>query len=212
MNRKMRAALAVAATIGLATPAAALQPAAAQEKVGDRSLVKVLQADGNRFDRNWEDFDVLHRAVTTVLAAKPRSSVGVLADGDRALTAFLPTDRAFRDLVFQMTGQRPPGERVTFSRLASTAGVDMVEAVLLYHVVPGATVTYRQARQAGGAKLTTAAGSNLTVRALGDRVWLRDADTDDRNARVLRRLRNINQGNAQIAHGVDRVLRPLNLP
>jgi uncharacterized surface protein with fasciclin (FAS1) repeats len=211
-NRRTRAALALAAVIGLSVPAATLQPAAAQARAGDTSLLQVLQADGNHFDRNWGDFDVLHRAVTAVLAAKPKSAVGVLADGDTALTAFVPTDRAFRRLVFQLTGQRPHTERATFGRLVRAAGVDTVEAVLLYHVVPGATVTYRQALHANGAKLATAAGADLTVRVRHHKVRLQDADTNDRNPRVLRDLRNLNKGNVQIAHGINRVLRPIDLP
>jgi uncharacterized surface protein with fasciclin (FAS1) repeats len=211
-NRRTRAALALATTIGLAAPAATLQAAAAQDRAGDTSLLQVLRADGNHFDRNWGDFDVLHRAVTTVLGAKPKSAVGVLADGDTALTAFAPTDRAFRRLVFQLTGHRPHTERGAFNRLVSATGVDTVEAVLLYHVVPGATVTYRQALHADGAKLTTAAGADLTVRVRAHKVRLQDADTDDRNPRVLRGLRNLNKGNAQIAHGINRVLRPIDLP
>ena len=40
--------------------------------------------------------------------------------------------------------------------LASTLGIDTIENVLLYHVVPGATVTYRQALKSNGAVLNTA--------------------------------------------------------
>jgi len=43
-------------------------------------------------------------------------------------------------------------------------------------------------------------------------VILRDADTDDRNARVVEDRKNINQGNKQIAHGIGQVLRPVDLP
>jgi uncharacterized surface protein with fasciclin (FAS1) repeats len=214
-NRKTRAAIALAATVGLAVPATAPHAVAdddAADRARTRSLATVLQADGNRFDRNWGDFDVLHRAVTRVLADKPSSAVKVLADGDRALTAFLPTDRAFRRLVFQLTGHRPHSEKGTFHRLARTVGVDTVETVLLYHVVPGATVTYRQALKADGAKLPTAAGADLAVKVRGSQVRLRDADVDDRNPRVIRKLSNINKGNRQIAHGIDRVLRPADLP
>jgi uncharacterized surface protein with fasciclin (FAS1) repeats len=84
--------------------------------------------------------------------------------------------------------------------------------VLLYHVVPGATVTYRQALRSDGVKLTTATGADLTVRVRAHKVRLQDADTDDRNPRVLRDLRNLNKGNVQIAHGINRVLRPIDLP
>ena len=57
------------------------------------------------------DFDILDKAVHTVLAAKPRSAVAVLADGSVRLTAFLPTDRAFRGLVTDLTGHRRGTER-----------------------------------------------------------------------------------------------------
>ena len=172
----------------------------------------MLDADGNKFDKSWNDFDIVHRAATTVLGAKPDSAVGVLADGSTALTAFVPDDRAFRRLVFQLTGERPRNEHATFDQVAAL-GVDTVEAVLLYHVVPGATITYAQARGADGTELTTASSDlEVGVAVRGSRVWLRDLDEDDRNPRVLMRSRDINAGNKQIAHGISRVLRPTDLP
>ncbi len=30
---------------------------------GTTSLTEVLAADGNRYDRNWEDFDIVEKAV-----------------------------------------------------------------------------------------------------------------------------------------------------
>ena len=66
----------------------------------------MLAKDGSGFDRNWNDFDIVDNAVTAVLTAKPGSAVGVLADGNVALTAFLPTDRAFRNLASDLTGKR----------------------------------------------------------------------------------------------------------
>ena len=128
----------------------ALPAAPASAAPGQRSLATVLAADGHHFDRKWGDFDILDKAVMTVLAAKPDSAVGVLADGSSALTAFLPTDRAFRRLVHDLTGKRPRTEKATFNRLAKVAGVDTIEAVLLYHVVPGATITYSQAKASDG--------------------------------------------------------------
>lgn len=41
-------------------------------------------------------------------------------------------------------------------------------------------------------------------------VRLIDADTNDRDARVV--TFDVNKGNRQIAHSVDRVLRPIDLP
>ena len=74
----------------------------------------------------------------------------MLADGNTALTAFMPTDRAFQRLVRSLTGSTPRTEKKTFAAVAGL-GIDTVETVLLYHVVPGATVTYKQALKADGA-------------------------------------------------------------
>lgn len=176
---------------------------------GTRSLAAVLAKDGPGFDGNWNDFDIVDNAVTAVLTAKPGSAVGVLADGTVALTAFLPTERAFRHLASDLTGKHYTSESAVFADVASL-GIDTVEAVLLYHVVPGATVTYRQALQSDGATLTTASGGTVTVDVVGRCfVSLVDADPTDRNPYVVRA--NINRGNAQIAHGISEVLRPLDL-
>ncbi|HSU34244.1 MAG TPA: hypothetical protein VLJ88_01160 [Propionibacteriaceae bacterium] len=54
-----------------------------------------------------------------------------------------------------------------FRALASALGVETIESVLLYHVVPGATVTYRQALKSSGAVLSTAlAGSTIKVKVV----------------------------------------------
>lgn len=194
---------------------AATVPAQSAEKqaVGTRSLAKVLAADGNRFDKNPRDFDILDRAIRTVLKAKPDSAVGVLADGKVALTAFAPTDQAFRLLAQEVSGTTIKSERRVFATLAAAVpDVNTIEQLLLYHAVPGKTITYKQAKASNGAKLPTGAGANLRVRVRNGNVTLVDADKNDRNARVIPKLKNLNKGNRQIAHGIDRVLRPFDLP
>lgn len=178
---------------------------------GERPLAALLTADGNRFDRNGRDYDVVTEAVLAVLAAKPSSPVGVLADGSVPLTAFLPDDRAFRLLVKDLTGRWVWRESDVFRAVAGL-GIDTVETVLLYHVVPGATITERQALKADGARLTTAQGGTITVRVPYrgvPLVVLRDADRDDANP-VVRRF-DLNKRNKQVAHGITRVLRPVDL-
>jgi uncharacterized surface protein with fasciclin (FAS1) repeats len=212
MTRRLTTAVAVLGLAGAAAlvsaPAAAAH-GASHSSTGTRSLATVLAKDGAGFDRNWNDFDIVDNAVTAVLTAKPGSAVGVLADGKVALTAFLPTDRAFRHLASDLTGQRYRSESAVFAAVASL-GIDTVEAVLLYHVVPGATVTYRQALRADGAKLTTASGGVVTVDVVCRYfVQLKDADPNDRNPWVV--APDINKGNRQIAHGISEVLRPLDL-
>ena len=115
-------------------------------------------------------------------------------------------------LVEDLTGKHKRTERAVFATVARSFDVDTVEAVLLYHVVPGATVDYAQARRSDGARLPTALdGASVTVRVRDGKVKLRDLDRDDANARVIKAARNINKGNKQIAHGISRVLRPVDL-
>jgi uncharacterized surface protein with fasciclin (FAS1) repeats len=215
MNIRMIAtALAVTSSTALAATAVPAQASEAGSAPcpGTTSLAAVLAADGHHFDGSWNDFDIVDRAVSTVLKAKPGSAVAVLADGSQRVTAFLPTDRAFRRLVTDLTGTRPASERATFRAVAHGFDVDTIEAVLLYHVVPGATITYAQARQADGASLPTAlSGASVRVHVVDGRVKLRDLDPDAANARVLPGARNLNRGNKQIAHGISRVLRPVDL-
>jgi hypothetical protein len=177
--------------------------------LGTRSLAKVLAKDGSGFDHNWHDYDIVDNAVGAVLAAKPGSAVGLLADGKTPVTAFLPDDRAFRILVQDLTGKKPRTEKQTFKAVAGL-GIDTVETVLLYHVVPGTRINYRQALKADGVRLTMASGGIVRVDVRkGNRVKLLDADRNDANPRIVRK--NINKGNRQIAHGINRVLRPVNL-
>ncbi|MEK8105647.1 fasciclin domain-containing protein [Micromonospora sp. M12] len=139
----------------------------------------------------------------------------MLTDGTVALTAFIPTDAAFQQLVREITQARKvPSESATFTAVAGL-GIDTVESVLLYHVVPGATIDRRTAVRADGTDLTTALGATVEVDVrtylyVFRQVRLIDADTDDRDARVVGY--DVNRGNRQIAHAVDRVLRPIDLP
>jgi hypothetical protein len=204
-----------AAALGLA--AALVAPATASattQPLGERSLAEVLTSDGNTFDRNWYDYDIVTEAVLAVLDAKPDSDVGLLTDGSVPLTAFIPNDRAFQVLVKDLTGRWYWSESRVFSELAGAVGIDAIEQVLLYHVVPGATITKRDAVRANGATLTTAQGGTFTVRVYNK--WipiieLRDQDRNDVNPFLNSRALDINKGNKQIAHGIVFVLRPLDL-
>ena len=62
----------IATTLGLAaTAGVAAAPAATAADPGTRSLAAVLTSDGNRFDSNWYDYDIVTEAVLAVLGAKP---------------------------------------------------------------------------------------------------------------------------------------------
>jgi hypothetical protein len=202
-----------AAAVGLAAATIAPATAAAAEP-GNRSLAEVLTSDGNRFDRNWYDYDIVTEAVLAVLAAKPSSPVAVLTDGSTPLTAFIPNDRAFQVLVKDLTGRWYGSEEKVFTALAGAVGIDAIEQVLLYHVIPGATITKADAVKANGATLTTAQGGTFTVRVYNrwlPIIELRDQDPNDVNPYLNPRALDINKGNAQIAHGIVFVLRPADL-
>ena len=207
----------IATSLGLAaTAAVAAAPAATASGTapGTRSLAAVLTSDGNRFDRNWYDYDIVTEAVLAVLAAKPASPVGLLTDGTVPLTAFIPNDRAFQVFAHDLTKKWPTTEEKTFDALVAAAGVDAIEQVLLYHVVPGAAITKKAAVNANGAVLTTAQGATIKVRVYSRYlpiIELRDQDPNDVNPLLNPRALDINAGNAQVAHGIVFVLRPLDL-
>ena len=207
-------ALAGGAAVGLAPAASAATGTGTGTGTGTTSLASVLAADGAGFDRDWYDFDIVDNAVAAVLAAKPGSPVAVLADGTVPLTAFLPNDRAFQVLTADLTHRWYGSEEKVFGALAQAVGIDAIEQVLLYHVVPGATIDSATALASDGAALTTAQGGTFTVDVLSKRipiVVLRDADRNDVNPLLVRSKLDINAGNAQIAHGISFVLRPSDL-
>ena len=207
---------AVAAPAATRSPAGSTTAAAtATAPLGTRSLAAVLTADGNRFDRNWQDYDIVTEAVLAVLAAKPGSPVGLLTKGNVPLTAFIPDDRAFRVLAADLTGRWYGKESQVFDALAKAVGIDALESVLLYHVVPGAPITSAAALRSDDATLATALpGKSFKVDVVSRRhqlIRLVDNDRNDRNPLIDRGAFDINKGNQQIAHGITLVLRPVDL-
>ncbi|MCI1262438.1 MAG: fasciclin domain-containing protein [Tetrasphaera jenkinsii] len=211
-SKFLAAGIAIAALSAVASPASA---ADTTQRLGNRSLAAVLTSDGNRFDNNWNDYDIVTEAVLAVIAGDTNhnSPVRLLADGSVPLTAFIPSDLAFRNLVRALTGTRLTSERAVFDSVASL-GLDTVESVLLYHVIPGATITSDMAVKSNNATLTTALGAMLNVTVYNRAVpiiELRDKDPNAVNAFVNPYKLDINRGNKQVAHGITAVLRPMDL-
>lgn len=205
MIRKTRA---LAAGVAAVVAAAAFGTAPATAATGTNSLAAVLTATTPAFDKNARDFDILTKAVLTVLDAKPDSSVKVLTDGTVALTAFIPTDRAFMNLVRALTKKMPKTEKAAFDAVAGL-GVDKVEEILLFHVVPGATILSPDALKSNGASLSTAlTGKSLKVSVKGTTIRLADYNKKMADPKVILAAVDINKGNLQIAHGIDAVLMP----
>jgi len=201
---KRVAAIGAAALLG----AAILAPAA-QAADGETSLATVLKVGQAKFDRDFADFDILTKAAETVLAAKPNSNVKLLADGSVALTVFAPTDKAFMNLASALTGKKVKTEAAAFKAVADL-GVDTVEQVLLYHVVPGAPILSQDALKANGAKLQSAVtGKTIGVKVTSKpAINLRDYAPTLANPSVILSKVDINKGNKQVAHGIDGVLLP----
>ena len=213
MIRRASSLLAVSA-LALGAVTATAPAASAKAAPGENPLAAVLTSDGDQVAKNAQDFDSLTEAALAVVAAKPGSPVALVADGTKRATVFAPTDQAFRLLLKDLTGETVRSEKKIFDSLVALAGVDTIETVLLYHVIPGKTLTSGKVLKADGAKLMTAAGKTVRIDVRMKpslRITIKDKDKDDRDARAVLTALDINKGNKQVAHGIDRVLRPINL-
>ncbi len=214
--RKTLIATITAATIGVA----AIAPATASAEAP--TLADILLSDSGSdnadgFDRRSWDYDIVTQAI---LATDENGEllfpdlVAGATDPNADLTAFLPTDGAFRRLVREISGQWIRSEADVFAAVVGL-GVETVGNVLAYHVVP-ARISYRDALASDGASVPTLLpGATIEVDVkrffFFKYVQLVDADTNDRDPIVIRP--NIGgEASNGFAHGIDRVLRPIDLP
>jgi uncharacterized surface protein with fasciclin (FAS1) repeats len=142
-----------------------------------------------------------------VWGALPESAVSTISRGDVALTAFVPTDRAFRKLVRHLTGKASTNEEA-LAATVNSLGAATLEKVLLYHVVVGNPILSPAALEANGAVLNSAAGQTFRVKVDGTKITLIDKDKKHPNAVVLLSKVDINKGNKQVAHGINQVMLP----
>jgi hypothetical protein len=170
-------------------------------------LTEVLNLSRADFDDNLGDYDIFTYLFMEVWGAKPASAVGTISDGYTSLTAFIPTDRAFRKLTKALTGKRLKSE-AKIAKTVMSLGVKAVEQVLLYHVVVGAPIESPTALEANGAVLTSANGQTFKVNVSGTRIALVDKDKTRKNAIVLLGKVDINSGHTQVAHGINQVMLP----
>lgn len=185
-----------------------ISPAKAEDGVlKTNPLTEVLTLSPNNFDTNRGDFDIFTAVFMDVWGMNPDSAVGAISKGDTALTAFVPTDRAFRKLVKHLTGKAPTTEAATAAAVLSL-GTATVEKVLLYHVVVGNPILSTAALQANGAVLNTVGGQTFRVKVDGTTITLIDKNTKHTNAVVLLSKVDINKGNKQVVHGINQVMLP----
>lgn len=207
--RRAVVAAATAVTMAVA-PAVVMAPSAQAKPV---SLGSILIADAKKdgspsFDKNKRDFDILYGAVLAVLAEKPDSPVGLLLRPRQRLTAFIPNDGGFERTAKEL-GITAKNERRLLRQLARALGVDGVEDVLLYHVVPGKKLTSPKVAASDGAALSMANGGTVTVniREKNGNIKLR-ATGPATNPRVIAVDVNRKKGNKQVAHVINKVLIP----
>ena len=209
MNLRSRVtALAVACGLA-AAPLALASPA--QAAPGSKSLASILLADTKKgqptFDDKGRDFDILTAAVLAVLGDDPSSPVSVLTDGDVRLTAFIPTDAGFARTAKDLGITANNEEKLT-GKLVAALGLGGIEEVLLYHVVRGVKINAKAASQSDGAKLEMANGQKVTVNVKKNgAIFLKDRTKGVDNPQVI--VTDINKGNKQIAHAINRVLLPV---
>ena len=204
-NKAKFSAITLVATMGIGAFIGLPQAQAATP--GTNSLATVLTAK-NSFDNNSKNYDIVTAAILAVLKAKPTSPVKVLTDGSVALTAFIPNDGAFTNLVTALTGKSPKTEAAAFATVAGL-GIDTVEQILEYHVVPGTAIDSAAALKANGAVLKTAlTGKSVKVSVMGTVIKLAAFNTKLRTPKVILTQIDINKGNLQLAHGIDAVLMP----
>jgi uncharacterized surface protein with fasciclin (FAS1) repeats len=185
-----------------------ISPAQAEEAdLKTAPLTEVLNLPRASFDNNLGDFDVFTAVFMDVWGALPESTVSAISNGDTALTAFVPTDRAFRKLVKYLSGKMPSSEEAISAAIA-TLGAETLEKVLLYHLVVGDPILSPAALQANGATLNSAGGQSFRVKVDGTTITLIDRATKHTNAVVLLSKVDINKGNKQVAHGINQVMLP----
>jgi uncharacterized surface protein with fasciclin (FAS1) repeats len=210
MNRNRLARRTAVAAAALASFGMVVAVPAAHAADGTTSLATVLTSGNQGFDMDTADYDVLTAAILAVLKAKPDSPVKVLTEGGTALTAFIPTDKAFMNLATALSGKKVTTEAGAFAAVAGL-GIPTVEKVLQYHVVPGPAIMSGDALKANGAKLKTALpGKTIGVVVVDSPASITLVDYNKKlpNPKVILSQVDINKGNAQVAHGINAVLMP----
>lgn len=205
MRNYKRIAAVATATALLFSPMSVAK--AENEPLMSMPLTEVLNLKNASFDNNFSDFDVFTSLWMDVWGQLPESAIQVISDGNTALTAFVPTDRAFQRVVKHLTGKKLKSE-ARIADAVMSLGAKTVEKVILYHVVVGDPILSPDALEANGAKLNAASGQTIGVRVSGTTITLVDKAKKHTNAKVILSAVDINKGNKQVAHGINQVMLP----
>jgi uncharacterized surface protein with fasciclin (FAS1) repeats len=206
MKRSLIGGLAVA-LVAAVVPMSTSAPVSAEgPTIADVLLSDSSKDDANGFDRRWNDYDIATQAVLLF-----PDLVAAASDPNASLTLLAPNDQAFRLLATQLTKQGYRTEADVFAAVASL-GADTVKAVLTYHLV-GAKLDPATVLASDLVQVSTLNGGSFTVDVINKRfafVQFVDGDPNARNAFLNRVSVGGTLANGYI-HGVDRVLRPIDL-
>lgn len=157
--------------------------------------VAVAASGGGTPDKNPWDYDLLVQAVLATGLA------GALSDTTKTYTVFAPNDRAFLQLVTDLTGKRPASEAEALTTITTAFTAEQISNILLYHVVAGKKLGPVQVLTSR--TLTMANGGTIQPRG----IVLRDASPALTDPRLVLWKINIPASNGVI-HTIDRVLVP----
>jgi uncharacterized surface protein with fasciclin (FAS1) repeats len=202
----------IALALGAAAALVAVAPAAANASDAPAPTTTIAQLllsdashdDAKGFDRNWHDYDI----VTQAVLAFPDLTAAV-SDPAAQLTVFAPSDAAFRRLVKDLTGKTMRTEGDVFGAVVGL-GLDTVKTVLTYHIL-GTKISAADAFAAAPVDVTTLQGGTIGVKInRRHQLALVDKDPGSTDPRVAAPDLGGQQINGFV-HGIDRVLRPVDL-
>lgn len=200
MRRKLSTMLAAALAMTLVAV-----PATADED--PFTIVDAVQA-------NDGEFDVLEAAVLAVEGAGVLPAATLLSS-EGAFTVFAPTDKAFEKLAEELSGLDFDSDDEVIGWLVDNLPIETIAAVLAYHVVDPVAVDF--AVDSSTVVTLPAApmfdGNTVGIFAPGKAfrsIQFVDNDPDARNPKLVKGLFDIEVDNG-IIHGIDRVLRPIDL-
>ena len=208
---KIRKLATAAVALTLAGSVAVASPASAQEELP--SLAGILDAQGDGTDRNWYDYDILAAGVDAAGLSETLDTPGL------DVTVFIPNDRAFQALVADQFGWWYwfARESTILDKVVEieTANPGILATVITYHVLDPSLGQVDSATALSlprGTSLPTLQGEEIRI---FPKVWrgtavLADEDRNDRNPRLVKSKLDIQASNG-IAHGINRVLRPIDL-
>jgi uncharacterized surface protein with fasciclin (FAS1) repeats len=193
---------AVAVAPATTTPAGAQAPTIASVLLADAG-----RDDASGFDRNWHDYDIVTQAVLLF-----PDLVAAASDPAAQLTVLAPNDQAFRLLAQQLTGRGLRTEGAVFEALAGL-GTGTVSTVLRYHIVATKLPPAAVLASDGVAVTSLSDGATFSVDVINPRVAFVQFVDGDPNARnpFLRRISVGGELANGFIHGIDRVLRPIDL-